>query len=75
MTISPYTVRLRSFEGGTVAGNGAGAIFVASREARGAISIRATKLEGKRAFELSRAFRVSIDSAPAGSGAPRAESL
>ncbi len=56
-------------EGGTVGGNGAGALFVESRKARGAMSIRSVKLGGKRSLELSKFFTVNIDSASAG-GAP-----
>ena len=47
-------------EGGRVSANHKGALFVSSGKARGAISIRATRLEGTRTLEVSRAFTVSI---------------
>ena len=48
-------------EGGRVAGNGAGAIFVQTRRSTGALTIRSTQLDGKRSIKTSQAFVVDID--------------
>ncbi|MEQ1917816.1 MAG: right-handed parallel beta-helix repeat-containing protein, partial [Elusimicrobiota bacterium] len=47
-------------EGGRVAGNGTGALFVQTRRAQGALNIRSTQLYGKRSIKTSEGFTVNL---------------
>ena len=49
-----------TIEGGRVADNGAGAIFVQTRRSKGALTLRSTQLDGKRSIKASEGFAVNI---------------
>lgn len=58
-----------TISGGKVSDNGAGALFVQTRSARGALTVRSTRLDGKRSIKTSESFVVDIDAGSTAGGA------